>query len=248
MQAAKSELRGLVAAVAFLTRVPVGRALELDATDVARGGALFPVVGAGVGAVAGGIADGLAGSLGATLAAVLGVAGATALTGVLHLDALADTADALGANTRERALEIMRDHAVGSYGATALVLGLTAKIAALAALAGRGDALRYAVCAGAVARLVPVVLSAVLPYARAGAGLGRALADGGWERPCVAFALAMGFCAWLHALPLLAVAAVVAVVVGLAAHRWLGGITGDVLGAGAELTEISALVVGVALT
>jgi adenosylcobinamide-GDP ribazoletransferase len=248
MQAARAELRGLAAAVAFLTRVPVGRALVLDAADVARGGALFPLVGAGIGAVAGGLADALAGSLGATLAAVLGVAAATALTGVLHLDALADTADALGASSRERALEIMRDHAVGAYGATALVLGLAAKIAALAALVDRGDALRYAVCAAAVARVVPVALSAFLPYARPGSGTGRALAGAGWGRLAVAFAVAAGFCAWLHALPLLAVGAALIVVVGVAARRWLGGITGDVLGAGAELTEIASLVVAVALT
>lgn len=248
MQAAKAELRGLAAAVAFLTRVPVGRSLTLDATDIARGGALFPVVGAGIGAVAGGLADGLASSLGATLAAVLGVAAATALTGVLHLDGLADTADALGATSRERALEIMRDHAVGAYGTTALVLGLAAKIAALAALAGRGDALRYAVCAAAVARVVPVGLSALLPYARSGEGLGRALGGAGWGRPLVALALAAGFCAWLHALPLLVVGAVVAVAVGVTARRWLGGITGDVLGAGAELTDIASLVTAVALT
>lgn len=248
MQAARAELRGLAAAVAFLTRVPVGRSLALDAGDVARGGALFPLVGAGIGAVAGGLADGLAGSLGATLAAVLGVAAATALTGVLHLDGLADTADALGATSRERALEIMRDHAVGAYGTTALVLGLAAKIAALAALAGRGDALRYAVCAAAVARLVPVVLSAWLPYARPGVGTGSALAGAGWRRPLVALALAAGVCAWLDALPMLAVGFVVAAVAGVATRRWLGGVTGDVLGAGAELTEIASLVAAVTLT
>jgi adenosylcobinamide-GDP ribazoletransferase len=247
MQAARAELRGVAAAVAFLTRVPVGRSLALDAADVARGGAIFPLVGAGIGAVAGGLADGLTGSLGETLAAVLGIAAATALTGVLHLDGLADTADALGATSRERALEIMRDHAVGAYGTTAIVLGLAAKIAAVAALAGRGDALRYAVCAAAVARVVPVFLSALLPYARAGQGTGRALAGAGWPRLVLALALAAGFCAWLHALPLLGVGAVVALVLGLAARHWLGGITGDVLGAAAELTEIASLVAAVAL-
>jgi adenosylcobinamide-GDP ribazoletransferase len=247
MQAARTELRGAAGAVAFLTRVPVGRWVAVDADDVARGGALFPLVGAGIGAVAGGLADALAGSLGATLGAVLGVAAATALTGVLHLDALADTADALGATSRERALEIMRDHSIGAYGATALVLGLAAKVAALAELAGRGDALRYAVCAAAVARVVPVALSAVLPYARAGEGMGRVLAGAGRLRLLVAAAIAAGFCVWLDALPLLAVGAGVAIAVGLAARSWLGGVTGDVLGASAELTEIAALVAAVAL-
>ena len=241
----EAELRGVAAAVAFLTRVPVGRRVAVDGADVARGGAWFPLVGAAVGAVAGGLADALAGSLGAPLAAVLGIAAATALTGALHLDALADAADALGATSRERALEIMRDHAIGAYGATALVLGLAAKVAALAALAPGRDALRYAVCAAAVARVVPLLLSAALPYARPGAGAGRVLDGARPLRLAVAVGIAAGLCAWLHALPLLAVGAAVAAAVGLAARRGLGGVTGDVLGAAVELTEIAALVTAV---
>src|SRR3954447_25650632 len=132
MQAA--ELRGLAGAVAFLTRVPVGRWVALDAADVGRGGALFPVVGAGIGAVVGGAAQSLSGPLTPLLAAVVGLAAGAVLTGVLHLDGLADTADAFGATTRERALEIMRDHAVGAYGALALVLDAVVKVAEIAAL------------------------------------------------------------------------------------------------------------------
>ena len=241
-----TEARGLAGAVAFLTRVPVGRWIALDVHDVARGGALFPLVGAGVGAAMGALADALAPSLGGTLAAVLGVAVAAVLTGALHLDALADTADALGAWTRERALEIMRDHAIGAYGVTALVLALAAKVAALAQLAAHGHALRFAVCAAAAGRVTPVVLSAALPYARTGVGVGRALGDVGRVRVLVAAAIATAFCLSLHALPLLVAAAAVAVVVGGGARLWLGGVTGDVLGAAAELAELAALVVAVA--
>jgi adenosylcobinamide-GDP ribazoletransferase len=248
MRVVSAEARALAGAVAFLTRVPVGRFVALDVRDVARGGALFPLVGAGVGAAMGETADALAPSLGGTLAAVLGVTVAAALTGALHLDALADAADALGARTRERALEIMRDHAIGAYGATALVLALVAKVAAVAALASNGDALRFAVCAGAAGRLAPVLLGAALPYARPGPGAGRALGGVSRNRVLVAVGIAAAFCLWLHALPLLAAAGAVALVVGLAARRALGGVTGDVLGAAAELAELAGLVVAVALT
>lgn len=230
------------AAVAFLTRVPVR--MQLDAADLTRGAALFPLVGLGIGAAVGGIA---AVPLPATVAAVLAVAAGAVLTGALHLDGLADTADALGARTREHALEIMRDHAIGAYGAVALVLDLAAKAAALAALARHGDALRFTVCAAAAARAAPLVLSAALPYARPGAGLGRAVGSTGWARCAVAGALAAGFCVWLDALPLLAAATGVVLVAGLGARRWLGGVTGDVLGATAELAELAALVTAVAL-
>src|ERR1700752_994256 len=98
MQAARSFL----AAVAFLTRVPVH--VRIDGADVARGAVFFPLVRAGIGTVVGGIADAAADPLTAPLAAVLALVAGAVLTGVLHLDALADTADALGADTRERAL------------------------------------------------------------------------------------------------------------------------------------------------
>ena len=65
-----------------------------------------------------------AGPLPSLGAAALGLGVAALLTGALHLDALADTADALGGATRERRLEIMRDHAIGAFGAVALVVVL----------------------------------------------------------------------------------------------------------------------------
>jgi adenosylcobinamide-GDP ribazoletransferase len=246
MQAVSAELRGLAGAVAFLTRVPVGRWIVLGGDDVSRAGATFPLVGAGIGAVVGGLADALAGSLTAPLAAVCAVAAGTILTGALHLDGLADTCDALGATSRERALEIMRDSRVGAYGAIAIVLDLALKIAAVAALAAHGDALRFAVCATAVARVAPVVLAAGLPYARSGGGTGAAL--GGRGRALVAAVIAGAFCVWLGAVVLLAVAGVTMLVCGLAAKAWLGGRTGDVLGASAELVELGCFVAAVALT
>ena len=242
-----AEARGLAAAVAFLTRIPIGRLRELDTADVARGGVFFPLVGLGIGAFVGGIAQAVGGSLTAPLAAVLGVAAGAALTGALHLDGLADTADALTAPTRERALEIMRDHAIGTYGTVALVLDLGAKVGALSALVTHHDALRAAGCACAAARAVPVVLSVALPYARPTAGLGRALGGTGWTRAAFAVAIAVAACVLLHAALLLAVVAGVAIACGLAARRWLGGVTGDILGAAAELAETGALVAAVAL-
>jgi len=242
-----AELRGLAAAIAFLTRVPVGRFVAVDGADIARGSVFFPLVGAGIGAAMGGTVDGLTGTLGTALAAVCGLVVGAVLTGALHLDALADTADALGATTRERALEIMRDHAIGAYGTVALVLDLAAKGTALAVLAAHDDVLRFAVCAAAVARVVPVLLSMALPYARAGEGLGRALDAAGRAGAAIAVALAAGLCAWLDALPLLAAGAAVLFLAYVVARRALGGVTGDVLGAAAEVTEVVALVVAVAV-
>src|SRR5688572_4574215 len=85
--------RAGAAAVAFLTRVPVERAVELGPEDVARAAPLFPLVGAAVGGVAGLAALGLAEVAPPLAAAGVALGVAALLTGALHLDALADTAD-----------------------------------------------------------------------------------------------------------------------------------------------------------
>ncbi|HET8895367.1 MAG TPA: adenosylcobinamide-GDP ribazoletransferase, partial [Gaiellaceae bacterium] len=86
-----------------------------------------------------------------------------------------------------------------------------------------------------------------LPYAREGEGLGRALDAAGWARAAIAVAIAIGLCAWLDALPLLAAGAAVLLLAYVVARRALGGVTGDVLGAAAEVAEVFALVVAVAV-
>jgi cobalamin 5'-phosphate synthase/cobalamin synthase len=245
-----SEGRAILAAVTFLTRIPVGGGLVLDAADVARSGPVFPLVGAGVGAAVGGTTALLAHPLSPLLAAGVGLALGALLTGALHLDALADTCDALGGATRERALAIMRDHAVGAYGVVAVVLDLVLKAGALVALARHGDVVRVAVAAGALSRLVPVGLASLLPYARPAGGAGAALTQGSRTRAVVAALVAIAIAAGVAGLDGLVLAAVsVAVAALLAAGfaRWLGGVTGDALGAASELTEVVLLIVAVGL-
>lgn len=244
------ELRALAAAVCFLTRLPLGRWIRVNGDDVARAGAVFPLVGAGIGAAVGGVAFALAHVLSAWLAAVLALAAGTALTGALHLDALADSADALGARSRERALEIMRDHAIGSYGAVAVALDLLLKAGALTALLAHGDILRVAVIAGALSRGTPVLSAALLPYARAHAGIGTSLTNASVGRALLALAVglpfAVGLAGWDGAV-LAATALTLTLLSAAACRRWLGGATGDTLGAALELVETAVLVTAVGL-
>jgi adenosylcobinamide-GDP ribazoletransferase len=249
MQGAET-LRAGAAAVAFLTRIPLGRAVALDGSDVARGAAAFPLVGAAIGAAIGGTAEGLAHVLPTLAAAGIALAVGAAITGALHLDALADTADALTAGG-ERALAIMRDHAIGAYGASAVVLDLIVKAAALAALAAHRHALLFAIAAGALGRTTPVALGATLPSVRddgAGASfagrVSRAIAVIAILL-AVAIAIAAGR---VHGLELVGITAAATVALGLFSVRWLGGVTGDTLGAAAELVETIALVSAAALT
>ena len=239
------------AAVTFLTRVPLGRRVAVDAGDVARGALLFPLVGAGVGAVSGGVAVLAHPRLPALAAAGIALAVAAVVTGAMHVDALADTFDALGAGTRERAVEIMRDSRVGAFGVTALILDLLVKAAAVAALLERGGALQALVAAGALSRAASPPLAAALRYPRAEGGPGSVLSRRvTWWGALAAVALAVGVAVAADGSTGLAMAGCVAVTttcLGLVYRGWLGGVTGDCLGAATEIGETGALLVAAAL-
>jgi adenosylcobinamide-GDP ribazoletransferase len=247
--AVRAEARAFAAAVTLLTRAPIGSRVQLDETDLARSLAWLPLVGTALGGVLALAARGLEGRLDDGPAAVLLVAGWALATGAIHLDGLADSADALGAGDRDRRLAIMRDSQIGSFGALALVLVLALKIALVAAVLARGHHL-WLIAIPATGRMAASALSAALPYARS-EGTGAALVSGGrrFERLSVALATALVValaCARLRGLLAVAAAALVALAVGRLAVRRLGGVTGDVLGAAIELAECAALLALVA--
>src|SRR5438045_786510 len=111
-------VRGLRAAIVFLTRVPAG-GFPYREPEWRWAPAWFPLVGAGVGAVAGGVAW-LAAGAGSLVAGALAVIASLLVTGAFHEDGLADTADALGgAYDREKLFAILKDSRIGSFGGAA---------------------------------------------------------------------------------------------------------------------------------
>jgi adenosylcobinamide-GDP ribazoletransferase len=243
--------RAAAGAFTFLTRVPLARLVILDGDDVARGSILFPVVGAGVGAAGGGVALLVDQWLPSFTTAALACTVTVLLTGALHVDALADTADALGAPTRERALEVMRDSRIGSFGATAIALDLLLKVSAVAALVDRGGVVGAFVAAGALSRSAGPLLAARLPYPRAAGGTGSVLTGRVTTATAVIVcviglaltAVAAGADAW----PLAGTAAIATLALALWYRAWLGGATGDCLGATTEVIETAVIVVAAAL-
>lgn len=239
-------------ALQFLTRLPVPGAAGADPLALGRAARYFGLVGALVGACGAALALAALPLWPPAVAAVLAVSGTLWLSAALHEDGLADTCDALlGAAPRERALAIMQDARIGSYGAAALCLSLVLRVLLLAALLARDPWLAAAawVAAHAAGRSVAVALMALLPYAgdaaRARSGpLAQAPSPGD-----VAAALATG--ALLLALagarsPLRAAAAasgLLLLVLALRAwlQRRLGGRTGDTLGAAEQLAELVVL-------
>jgi adenosylcobinamide-GDP ribazoletransferase len=243
--AVRNELRALAAAVTLLTRLPVGVRVAIDEADIARSLAWLPLVGVGLGGAVALAGRGLEGRLDDVPAAVLIVAAWALATGAIHLDGLADSADALGAGDRERRLAIMRDPRLGSFGALALVFVVVLKISLVAAVLARGHHL-WLLAIPAVARAAASGLSATLPYARPeGTAAALVTPSGRAERLAVALATAIVValaCARLRGLLAIVAAVLVALAVGRLARRRIGGITGDILGATIELAECAALV------
>ena len=242
-------VRSAAAATTFLTRIPVGRIVRVEAADVAAAGWLFPLVGALVGGASGLSADLVAGHVPPLAAGGIAVAVAALLTGAMHLDALADSADALGAMTRQRALEIMRDPRIGAFGVTALVSVLLVDAVLFGELARTGDAALAGVAAGATGRAALLVPASVLPYARTEPGQGLLVEGLGRRVLVVALVLSValvlpergpGLAALFSALAL-------ASLLTLFYRRRFGGMTGDLVGATAKLSETAALAVLVAL-
>jgi adenosylcobinamide-GDP ribazoletransferase len=234
-------LRALMIAVAFATRIPL-RLGAVGARELAESLAALPLVGFAIGAASYGTYVLVAPSLGDSIAAIATVSFAALITGGLHLDGLADWFDALGGGrgNRERMLEIMRDSRIGAHGASALVLVLLAKVAALADMPGSLRLL--ALCAApAVSRLTAVWLLYSLPAARQD-GLGRGMgAELTRQHAWAACASCVIVTFWLGPSllwPTFA-AAVAAVAIGWQAKMRLGGVTGDVCGASIELTELA---------
>lgn len=229
-------------ALAFLT--PLGGAAEPDARTLSW----FPVLGALIGLAVGCVWWGAAELWPPAVAAAIVVAVDLGITGLLHVDGLADTADGLlPPLPRARRLAVMAEPAVGAYGVTAVVVVLLLRFGALASMPPSVLLVAGAWCG---ARTVMAVAARAVPYAHAEGGLARAFLGGDW-RP-------VGLLGLVLAVSLGALAAgrqsELAVATGMAAgaavvllaRRRLGGFTGDVLGAAGLVTETVALVVAAA--
>jgi cobalamin 5'-phosphate synthase/cobalamin synthase len=232
----------LLAAIAFLTRIPVPGASRFDTADVARSAGWFPLVGLLLGFVYSLTAVLLKNHLPSAVVAVLIAIIDALLTGCLHLDGLADTADGFGGATNSgEALRIMRDHAIGSYGGVALALAVALRVTVYSALLKQANSVSALVLTPVFGRWSILLLTATLPYARPSASV----IQGIRKRT-----LLWGTC--LVAAPTIAVISIraciaigavvlMSTVFGLYCKRRIGGITGDTLGANLQLCESISL-------
>lgn len=231
----------IATALALLTRLP----LRAEFARGARAAWAYPLAGLAVAALAA-LPTGLLLPLGLPplLAALIFVATQVILTGAMHEDGLADSADGLwGGWDRARRLEIMKDSHIGSYGVIALALSLAARVLAIGLLLAQSGWLWLLLAVSMLSRATMPALMAALPHAR-DTGLshaqGRAPHDTALAAAALAFLAALFF-AGLSGLTLALLAALTALTCAAIAKSKIGGQTGDILGATQQITEIVLL-------
>jgi adenosylcobinamide-GDP ribazoletransferase len=238
------QLRVLLSAISFLSIVPTGQANSFSAERLARSAAYFPLVGLMIGATGVGLALILDGLLSSQAANALIVLFLVVVSGGLHLDGLADTVDGfLGGHTRARRLEIMRQGASGPFGVAAVTLALLLKYALLNVLTG-DPRLIAILLVPALARWPMSALAWALAPARS-SGLGRIFAGGTrGSDALIATCFTLGLILTVSVLvsPLYLLTAVLLLfIVAVSARqsrKRIGGITGDILGATVEISEV----------
>ena len=231
----------------MLTRFPAARGIDYAPALDAAAVRYYPAVGILVGLASGAVFAAAFGPFGPLPAAVLAIAASVLLTGAMHEDGLADTADGIGGGqSAERALEIMRDSRIGVYGVLALVLVIAAKAFALATLSP-WLGLAVLVAAHGLSRWSVVLVIATARYVRPS---GTASPVAGAVSPvthliaavaAVACLLLAGYAASPQAAAGLLVGLACGHVAVRAAYQAkLKGYTGDCLGATQQVSELGA--------
>lgn len=242
MQRIRAESRG---AVGLLTRLPIGPSVASH-----PGAAAFGVVGAVMGAIAAVPLLALAGPASEpVLGAIAAVSVVVVLSGAMHLDGLADTADALVARDAVASERARKDPAVGSGGLVAVVLAIAAEVAALASVAASAPltAAVTLVAAAGIARVTPVLLARMVPSGPSAAGLGSWFVGQVTSMSAAIAALTFAGLVALTAIVTttpIAFAILTGGVLGLAAGRAVvarRGVDGDSLGASVEITFVAVL-------
>ena len=224
---------GLSLAIRFLTRLPAPGAAD---ANLGRAAEWFPLVGLLVGAIVA-VAWWLGGTAGPWVGAVFALVSWVAVTGALHLDGLGDVADGIGAAHGDpaRLLAVMKDPHIGGFGVVAVALQIAAKLVLIAHV----PSLFAVVLIPAWGRWGALATAVWLP-ALSG-GLGALFAAGAGRIAAILWAVVLLVISLVIAPALVAAPLVIGAIALYWRHR-LGGVTGDVLGAGIEISETLMLV------
>jgi adenosylcobinamide-GDP ribazoletransferase len=238
----------LLVAFQFLTRLPISR-IPYQPDSLSRSAKFFPVVGLVIGFGASLLQHILTPHLDRALVALLVLTFLVLITGGLHEDALADTADGFGGGwNREQVLMILRDSRIGSFGALALVLSVLARFLLLSILPVNRF-MTFVVSAHVLCRWTTLPVSYFLRPARESEGQGARIAQKISPTSLLigtllSFAIVFYLLRSEFWIPIVA-ALVITALSGRYYFRRIGGVTGDCFGATNQLTEIAVYFCGV---
>lgn len=239
----------LLLQIMFLTRIPLPFTAGFSEDDFVRGVPFAPVVGAIIGLFPAAAFFILSEYKLPFPAAASALAVQIMVTGALHLDGLADTADGFfSCRERGRTLEIMKDPRIGTNGVMALITVILMKFCVLLSLSA-GNAVFYLAAVPAASRMTIAWSAGLSPYARNENGMGKAVVERtGLRQIVIATFIALltvsaVFRFRLLVLPVLIVtsAALTAFLLSRYSMKKIGGVTGDVIGAVIEVTEVVLL-------
>lgn len=250
----RREWRRLLLAIGFFTRIPVPNFADFAEEELNHAAKYFPLVGMLVGLFAAIVFYVASLFLPQTIAVIISMAASIYFTGAFHEDGLADSADGLGGGwERERILTIMQDSRLGTYGAVALFVMLFAKFQTLNAMHPLVLALAL-ICAHALSRLAAVWVMRCASYVRF-EGKSKPLATT-LSNPELYLANVFGLLPFAlvvtllilsnHSWQVVALLILMTIVPVLCVwwwwlakiKRWIGGYTGDTLGAIQQMTEL----------
>ncbi len=232
--------------IRFLTRIPVPVEIKFDEKKFAKSLVISPLIGLLIGIILGEIYYFAQMKGSQMFAAVAVVAAEIIITGGLHLDGLADTFDGLFSNRpKNKILAIMRDSRIGTNGTIALILAILSRTALLVSLEDSRLAL-YLFALPAVSRMNILWAAGTSSYAGKD-GMGKsAVKYTGIKEIIAGTAIACiisAFCFKLAAVAVVPAAVAFALLFCAYVKKKIGGITGDIIGAVIELTEIVVLFV-----
>jgi adenosylcobinamide-GDP ribazoletransferase len=232
---------GLLLALQFMSRIPVKKQIDFNSENIRSAVACFPLVGLILGLASGGIFFVLSDSSG-PIASISALLVSVVMTGGLHLDGLSDTMDGFLSNRdRDKTMEIMKDSRIGAFGTLSLILVLLTKFAVMSEI----SSIDWWVIPVAMinGRFAAAYMISKFPSART-EGLGSLFKEAQSVKLVgVIFAAYAIILMILKPAALLAAAA--AILCGHMIGHWsvkkINGLTGDVYGAGIELSETLSL-------
>jgi len=223
----------------FLTKLPLPFQIEATEEDFSKGIIYFPIVGLVIGALMAGLYIGLSALTNIMIASVLVIIFEIFITGGLHLDGLADTFDGLYSyRDKERMLEIMKDSRVGTNGVLILVVNIVLKMVLLISI-DPDMVPKILLLMPVVSRLMIVLLSAISKYARNNGMGGFFIGKTTKLQLVVTIVLVLIMhLIYLEGLFLLGMIIILTLIYRYHVYSKIDGITGDVLGATVEMSEV----------